>query len=99
MYIYNVTLSIDSDIHEEWLQWMKQVHIPDVMSTGLFTENKICKVMAEGDSGVTYSVQYIFTEMEHYTSYQQKHAPALQKAHSDKYKDKCVAFRTLLEIV
>jgi hypothetical protein len=32
-------------------------------------------------------------------TYQRDHAPRLQKEHSEKYKGKFVAFRTLLEIV
>ena len=32
--LYNVTVSIDKDVEKEWLEWMKKVHIPDVMRTG-----------------------------------------------------------------
>jgi hypothetical protein len=35
--------------------------------------------------------------MSDYLTYQEKHAPALQKDHYDRYKDKFVAFRTLLK--
>ena len=52
MIIYNVTVNIDESIHEEWLLWMKNVHIPDVMETGHFLENKICKILAESEGGV-----------------------------------------------
>ena len=41
MILYNITVNIDHDIHQEWLVWMKDIHIPDVLSTGLFIENKI----------------------------------------------------------
>jgi len=37
--------------------------------------------------------------MNHYEKYQAQHAPALQADHTNKYKDRFVAFRTLLEIV
>ena len=35
--------------------------------------------------------------MKKLQEYMGQHAPALQKDHTDRYKDKCVAFRTLLE--
>ncbi len=41
MILYNVTISIDPEVHQEWLAWMKEVHIPDVLKTGMFRENKI----------------------------------------------------------
>ena len=59
MILYNITVNIDHDIHQEWLFWMKDVHIPDVLSTGLFIENKIAKIHAEEDGGLSYSIQYL----------------------------------------
>lgn len=99
MFIYNVTVSIDNDHAEEWLQWMKAVHIPDVMKTGIFTENRICKVLNVDDTGTTYSVQYTCRSMDDYNRYVEEFAPKLQKEHSEKYKEKFIAFRTLLEVV
>lgn len=99
MIIYNVTVNIDNDVREEWLSWMKSVHIPDVMATGFFLENKICKVLVNEEQGTTYSIQYTAASMNDLQEYQQQHAPRLQKEHNDKYGSKAVAFRTLLEIV
>lgn len=99
MIIYNVTVNVEDDIREEWLSWMKQVHIPDVMRTGLFLENKICKVLGVDDEGTTYSVQYTCKNMDDYNRYQAEFASRLQKEHSDKFREKFVAFRSLLEIV
>ena len=99
MIIYNVTVNIDNDVREEWLNWMKNVHIPDVMATGFFLENKICKVLVDEEQGTTYSIQYTAANMSDYEEYQQQHAPRLQKEHTEKYGRKAAAFRTLLEIV
>jgi len=99
MIIYNVTVNVENDIREEWLQWVKQKHIPEVMATGYFIENKICKVLVDEEQGTTYSVQYTCTSMEKLKEYQQHCAPALQKEHADKYGTKALAFRTLLEIL
>ncbi|MBN8696540.1 MAG: DUF4286 family protein [Bacteroidetes bacterium] len=99
MIIYNVTVNIENDVREEWLQWMKAKHIPDVMATGYFLENKICKVLVDEEQGTTYSIQYTCASMDDLKEYQAKHAPRLQKEVADKYANKFVAFRTLLEIV
>lgn len=99
MFIYNVTVNVDASVHDEWLHWMREVHIPDVMSTGCFLENRMLKVLHVEDEGVTYSIQYTFSKMTDIEEYKVKHAPRLQKDVHDKFKDKFVAFRTLLEIV
>lgn len=99
MIIYNVTINIENDVREEWLQYMKNKHIPDVMATGFFLENKICKVLIDEEQGTTYSIQYTAANMADYEAYKKNHAAALQKEVTDKYPGKFVAFRTLLEIV
>lgn len=99
MYIYNVTVSVDKAIHEEWLNWMKTVHIPDVMKTGCFMEYKICRVLHVNDEGETYSTQYTFRDMADIERYQKEFAPALQADHTERYKDRYVAFRTVLEVM
>lgn len=101
MIIYNVTVNIDDSVHDEWIKWMKIKHIPDVMNTGLFIEHKICKVLTthEGETGTTYAIQYTCESMDDLEEYQNNHAPKLQEEHTKKYKDKFVAFRTLLELV
>ncbi len=99
MIIYNVTVNIEKDVHDEWLQWMKTKHIPDVMATGYFLENKLCKVLVEEEQGITYSFQYFAKNMKDVEEYIDKHAPRLRKEVNDRYADKFVAFRTLLEVI
>jgi hypothetical protein len=97
MIIYNVTLKVDKDVAEEWLQWMKEKHVPDVMDTGYFLDNQIYRVMIDEEDGITFSVQYKCSSMDDLKEYQNKYAPSLQKEHSLRYANKFVAFRTLLE--
>jgi hypothetical protein len=97
--LYNVTCSVDENIHEEWLDWMKFVHIPDVMRTGLFIENKICRIKEFEENGITYAVQYTCRNRADYDRYQREFAPGLQAHHLQKYGEKVVAFRTVLEII
>jgi hypothetical protein len=99
MIIYNVTVNIDNDVKEEWIKWMKEVHIPEVMNTGLFLEYRMARVMVEEESGTTYSIQYLSASQSDIETYQKQHAPELQKKHTEKYEGKFVAFRTLLEII
>jgi len=99
MIIYNVTINIENDIKDEWLKWMKNVHIPGVMNTGYFVEYKICKVLVEEEQGTTFSIQYTSKTMQEYEEYKRLHAPGFQKEIADKYGNKLVAFRTLLEVI
>lgn len=97
MIIYNVTVNIDNSVHEEWLEWMKSKHIPDVVGTGCFTEGNIFRILVNEESGISYSVQYSATSMDDVNRYLKEHAEALRNDALRLYKDKFVAFRTLLE--
>ncbi len=49
-----------------------------MLATGLFTENKIYKVLSpEADEGKTYSIQYFLKNMDDYDKYQKEFAPKL----------------------
>ncbi len=98
MYIYNVTVNIEEEAHDEWLAWMKETHIPDVMNTGMFISNRMLEVMVDGEKGRTYSIQYEVKDMETVMLYQQVYAPKLQQEHKDKFEGKFVAFRTMLRL-
>lgn len=100
MILYNVTINIAPEVHDEWLLWMKTVHIPEVLGTGLFTEGKIMRVLTtEAGEGHTYSIQYLLDNIAQYREYEQRFAKQLQQAHTERYRDKFVAFRSLLESV
>ena len=99
MYIYNVTLSIDKSIHEEWLQWIHN-HIPEVLATGKFVSAKLTQVLIEEEmDGLTYSIQYTAKTREDLDSYYKEDADKLRTDGMLKFADKMLAFRTELKLV
>lgn len=98
MIIYNVTLNIDAEVHDEWLHWMKEEHIPEVMATGLFLDHRMARVLSD-DQGFTYAIQYTCADMGTYERYRDQHAQRLQAKTRERYGDRFAAFRTLLEVV
>ncbi len=86
---------------EEWLAWMKEEHIPEVMQSGCFTECKILKLLteAEDNDGVNYAIQYTAPNMGSYHQYREEFAPGLQAKTKAKYGDDVLAYRSLLEVI
>ncbi|MEX1131603.1 MAG: DUF4286 family protein [Flavobacteriales bacterium] len=99
MIVYNVTVNIDHDAHDDWVLWMRTTHIPDVMATGLFVESRMFRVLAEDEGGSTYAIQYTAPDMQHYERYRDEHAPRLQADAHKEFGGRFAAFRTLLELV
>ena len=50
MLIYNITIQVNWTIHNEWLPWMQEVHIPEVMATGMFTHFRILRLLEVDES-------------------------------------------------
>jgi hypothetical protein len=97
--IYNVTVSIDPTIEQEWSEWMRMEHIPQVIATGCFLEGRMSKMNNEEAGACTYAMTYIAYSQEHLDTYQQHHAPLLQADHSTKFDGKFAAFRSTLSVI
>lgn len=99
MIIYNVTINIQEDIHDEWVNWMKKEHIPDMLRTGKFSKALMTKVLVKEEmGGITYSVQYTAKNKEILQKYYDEDAESL-RAKTKPFEGKFVAFRTELEVV
>ena len=99
MILYNVTVAIDPSVEMEWVNWMRTVHIPDVMATGCFIESRFSQVQTEGDEGKSFAITYLCPDKELLDKYRNTFAPKLQKEHSDKFQGRFAAFRTLLDVI
>ncbi len=99
MIIYNVTINIEESIEQQWLTWIQEEHIPDMLATGKFVKALLTKVLVEEEmGGVTYSVQYSCPSKEVLESYYKEDAERL-RSESKRFAGKFVAFRTELEVI
>jgi len=99
MIIYNVTINVQEDIHDKWIKWMKDEHIPDMLDTKKFQKALMTKVMVqEPMGGITYSVQYSTESKEMLESYYSENADEM-RSKSKQFEGKFVAFRTELEVI
>jgi hypothetical protein len=99
MLLYNVTLIIEDSIADKWLEWMQEIHIPEVLATGMFVSSRLLKVIDSPNEGVTYCAQYVAESLDNYNRYQDEFAPELQADLNEKFANQFVAFRTLMEYV
>ncbi len=100
MLIYNVTTKVSSAIADEWLQWLQQEHIPEIIATGCFTHANILRLLEVDDSeGPTYAVQYVADSKALYEEYLEKYADALRKKSFAKWGNQFISFRSVMQIV
>ncbi len=100
MIVYNVTVKIDASRADEWLAWMRQEHIPEVVATGLFTSYRLCRIMVDDeDGGQTFATQYACASRDLFDRYVSEFAPALRDKQRARFSDSYVAIRTIMQVV
>lgn len=100
MIIYNVTVKVEPTVANQWLQWMRSEHIPAIMNTGCFTSFRIVRLLEVDDSeGPTYAIQYNAESKADYNRYMEVYASALRKQSFDKWGERFIAFRSVMEVV
>ena len=100
MVIYNVTLKVELEVANAWVEWMKNVHMPDLLSTGLFVDCQLCKLLEqEEEDGITYSAQYKCKSINEYNNYIENHAEAMRDKAFKLFGGKFIAFRSVMEVI
>jgi len=65
MFIYNVTINIDETVHKEWLDWMKNEHIPNMLATKKFSKALMSRVLVEEEMFVVFRTELEITSEQH----------------------------------
>ena len=100
MLIYNVTINVDDAVHDQWVSWMKDTHIPKMLATKKFLEARMCKVRdGEAKEGTTYAIQYKTRDQETLERYYREDAKKMRSEGNQLFPNKFVAFRTELELI
>ena len=100
MIIYNVTINVDESIHDEWMKWMTEEHIPEMLNTGKFIRALMTQVLVQEDlGGITYSIQYSCKSRELLEAYYKTDADQLRQDGFKRFGNKFGAFRTELKVV
>ncbi|MVN90248.1 DUF4286 family protein [Mucilaginibacter aquatilis] len=99
MIIYNETFVVDAGASTEWLQWMKQEHIPAAMQTACFTEFQILEIIDSPNEGATFCIQYKTPELSKFEEFKNQHLQALHVRHHQQFENRYVLFNSIMKTV
>ena len=98
--IYNETVSVDSDIENQWLEWVRQTYLPECLKTGCFTGARFTKVRSHRQPGSTsYSIQFWCEEDRLLEQFKNIHEKKFRKMAREKFGAKQIPFTTELELI
>ncbi len=100
MIVYNVTVKVEAGIANEWLEWLQNEHISEVIGTGCFTKASILKLLEVDETeGPTFAIQYFAESKAIYNQYMEKHAGILRQKSYEKWGNKFIAFRSVMQVI
>ena len=100
MFIYNVTTKVNNSIKNEWLTWIHEEHIPEIINTGCFSAATVLRLLETDDSeGPTYAIQYHAESKAIYNRYIENFSAQMRQKSLDKWGDQFIAFRSVLQVV
>lgn len=100
MIYYNVSIHIEPEIEEQWLQWMRETHIPAMMATGCFSAHLFTRLREPVQDGtISYIVQYLAESDDQLQRYYDEYAAHMRSDGSQRFGDKFLIFRSVTESV
>ncbi len=100
MILYNVTIKVDASIAYEWLKWIQEIHIPEMMDTGCFIKSNLLRLLDVDDTeGPTYAVQYIAEQRADFDRYIDTYAEGMRQKSFGQWGTRFIAFRSVMQYV
>ncbi len=101
MIVYSVSVSVKNSFVREWLDWMKNEHIPELMSTGYFLNFKLMKEIIPSIDmhDTSFIINYELNSLDDYYKYAENFAPTLQQKHQEKFTGNFKSVRTVFELI
>ena len=100
MIIYNITIKVDAAIQNEWLVWVKDEHVPEILQTNCFTQATILQLLeTDNTEGPTYAIQCRAESKALYNQYIENFAGLMRQKSFDKWGDRFIAFRSVLQVI
>ena len=100
MIICNMTMQVGWNIHDDWIQWMKEAHLPSVMETGSFERYQWSKIKEIDETdGPSYCIQFFVTDEATLKNYLAYEAGVHDEYLKERWGTDCLIFRTIMEVI
>jgi hypothetical protein len=99
--VYTVTSDVEAHAAPEWLAWMRNSHIPEVLATGCFSGCRIAELEepAPPPGYVTFVCEYTAPTAAILARYLEQFAPALRQSATARYGAAVRATRTVRRVI
>ena len=100
MIIYNTTFQVDTDVNDEFIEYMLQNFIPAATRSGLLQSPRLAKVFGtEENEGASYAMEFAVADIMQLEKWNIEEANTVYTPLLSKFKEKVIGFSTLMQTV
>jgi hypothetical protein len=100
MLILNTTFLVSDEVQNQWLNWVREQHIPFMLNTKYFKKPQIAKVLGNDTAdGTSYSVQFQVNDSETLEKWHSEFAGKYEQSCYQVFGNEALFFSTILEIL
>ena len=75
MIVYKVIIQIEKKIEKDWLNWMRVVHIPEIMGLNIFYKSQLFNIIKNKEEEFSsFCIEYYCHSEEEYNIYKKKYS-------------------------
>lgn len=98
--IYNTTYQVLHAAHNDWLRWMQDVQIPEVVGTGCFVKHQLVRLLeADETEGPLYAIQYYAACRQDYDRYMALYDARLKRQGQQLWGNAVFGFSSLMQVM
>ena len=100
MFIFNTTYLVSDKVHDTWLKWVREQHIPFMLESSYFSRPQVARVItSDKQEGTSFSVQFHVQDMQTLKLWNQKYSLLFQEKCSQEFGTEVIFFTTVLELI
>ena len=97
--IYSITFAVENRAESEWIAYMKEIHIPQILKSDLVTSYHFTKVLSDETTDRAYNLQLHYPTRSHLEQYIAELDQEIQSRLQQQFNGKLGSFCTFLEQV
>jgi len=100
MFIFNTTYLVSDEVHETWLDWVRNQHIPFMIDSTYFSHPQVARVItSDKQDGTSFSVQFHVKDLQTLKLWKKEYSSLFQENCTNQFGTEVIFFTTVLELV
>ena len=100
MFIFNTTYLVSDEVHETWLDWVRNQHIPFMIDSTYFSHPQVARVItSDKQDGTSFSVQFHVKDLQTLKLWKKEYSSLFQENCTNQFGTEVIFFTTVMELV